>query len=274
MYSAIYSPDHTQRLRLEIDLDPENPREWSNLGTMVCRHRRYLLGDQQEGLDDLMHALDDDWQRFGADLRDCPGTWSLNPEESEPELLEVAERYGLTADEYGEVANPYDPDTGDPGQVFESIELLERLAGKSLVYWMPLYLYDHSGITMSTGPFACPWDSGQVGIIYVTRRKAEQEMPRWDGEDESDWEQRVCQALRSEVAVYDQYLTGDVYGFVLESLDREQVETGEAPEDFADEPSVWDDGDSCWGFFGDDLRTNGMLDHLDDQVKRWVSASL
>src|SRR5580692_11428356 len=33
---------------------------------------------------------------------------------------------------------------------------------------LPLYLYDHGGITMSTGPFLCPWDSGQVGYIVAT----------------------------------------------------------------------------------------------------------
>jgi hypothetical protein len=30
------------------DEDPESPREWSNLGTMVCFHRRYNLGDKHD----------------------------------------------------------------------------------------------------------------------------------------------------------------------------------------------------------------------------------
>lgn len=29
------------------DNSPENPREWDNLGTMICKHRRYSLGDVQ-----------------------------------------------------------------------------------------------------------------------------------------------------------------------------------------------------------------------------------
>lgn len=29
------------------DHEPESPREWENLGTMVCCHRNYLLGDVQ-----------------------------------------------------------------------------------------------------------------------------------------------------------------------------------------------------------------------------------
>ena len=30
---------------------------------------------------------------------------------------------------------------------------------------LPLFLYDHSGLTMNTAGFACSWDSGQVGFI-------------------------------------------------------------------------------------------------------------
>lgn len=26
---------------------PQNPREWDNLGTMVCSHKLYYLGDEQ-----------------------------------------------------------------------------------------------------------------------------------------------------------------------------------------------------------------------------------
>ena len=32
---------------------------------------------------------------------------------------------------------------------------------------LPVYLYDHSGVTISTSPFSCPWDSGFFGIIAV-----------------------------------------------------------------------------------------------------------
>jgi len=36
---------------------------------------------------------------------------------------------------------------------------------------LPLYLYDHSGITINTTGFSCRWDSGQVGFIYITKDK-------------------------------------------------------------------------------------------------------
>lgn len=89
--------------------------------------------------------------------------------------------------------------------------------------YLPLYLYDHSGITMSTRPFSCKWDSGQVGFMYVTKEQIDKE---WDGDVE-----KAKKYLEGEVKTYDQYLTNDVWGFTIEDID------GPAEE-------------SCWGFFG------------------------
>jgi hypothetical protein len=33
-------------IKIVPDDDPMDPREWDNLGTMVCRHKRYALGDK------------------------------------------------------------------------------------------------------------------------------------------------------------------------------------------------------------------------------------
>jgi hypothetical protein len=105
---------------------------------------------------------------------------------------------------------------------------------------LPLYLYDHSGITMSTGPFDCPWDSGQVGWIVCDTETLEREFA---GDRE-----RAEKALRAEVAVYDAYLTGSVYGFIVEELEGDD----------------WEEVDSCWGFYGDDIHENGIADSLGD----------
>lgn len=85
------------------------------------------------------------------------------------------------------------------------------------ILWLPLYLYDHSGITMSTTGFSCPWDSGQVGIIYITREAAEKEWPRITNketgklETNDEWVARVYEYARGEVAEYDAYISGEVY---------------------------------------------------------------
>ena len=109
---------------------------------------------------------------------------------------------------------------------------------------LPLYLYDHSGLTMSTGPFSCPWDSGQVGFIYADILKEH---------DEKAWTARVREKaekiLRSEVKEYDQFIRGDVYGYIVES----RVPPA-APEygydDDSDDDSAWEEVESCWGMFG------------------------
>jgi hypothetical protein len=92
---------------------------------------------------------------------------------------------------------------------------------------LPLHLYDHSGITMSTSGFSCPWDSGQVGWIYMPWMTAVRE---WSGTDE-EIRAKALDCLKAEVKEYDQFLTGDVWGYVIKDEDDEE-------------------GDACWGFYG------------------------
>jgi hypothetical protein len=152
-------------LKIHADGDSESPRQWDNLGTMVCWHDRYVLGDERPG--------------------------------------------------------------GSPDGYFDDEEPFVRL---------PLYLYDHGGITMSTGPFSCPWDSGQVGWIYVTLDQVKKEfgVKAVNGAIKK----KVIACLESEVRVYDQYLRGAVWGY-----------------EYGD--------DSCWGFLGDTLEETGLLEAID-----------
>lgn len=112
---------------------------------------------------------------------------------------------------------------------------------------LPLYLYDHSGITMSTRGFSCPWDSGQVGVIVCTPDKIKVE---WNGDRE-----KATEYLQGEVAVYDSFLTGSVYGYNIEHTDDDCDHCGQAPE-----PTHVD---SCFGFYGECL--DAMKDHVEDE---------
>ena len=79
---------------------------------------------------------------------------------------------------------------------------------------LPLYLYDHSGITIRTIPFSCGWDSGQVGYIYATR---EQILKEYGVKKvTSKIREKVEKLLIAEVDTYDKYLTGEVFGFIIE----------------------------------------------------------
>lgn len=104
----------------------------------------------------------------------------------------------------------------------------DDLRCSDLIY-LPVYMYDHSGITVNTGGFNCPWDSGQLGWIWCTKEAARLEWPNTKDE------QLVALAedrLRAEIKSWDLYLTGQVYGYEVYGLDWELV-------------------DSCWGFLGD-----------------------
>ena len=158
-------------LKIYQDDNPESPREWDNLGTMVCFHSRYDLGDEHE------FSTSDDFVEF------------------------------LKQDN---------------------------------VISLPLYLYDHSGITMRTHKYNKPgsaywqypeWDFGLVGYIYVTKDAIRKEYG-WKIITKQRLE-KVIQHLLNEVKVYDDYLTGNVYGYALECAICEETI------------------DSCWGFYGD-----------------------
>ena len=77
----------------------------------------------------------------------------------------------------------------------------------------PLYLYDHGGITMSTEPFSCKWDSGQVGFVYVTKKMI---LETFGGKNVSNkLKERAMDLILGEVKTYNQYLTGDVHDYTI-----------------------------------------------------------
>ena len=174
VYEETYR-DHT--IKIIHDPNPENPRDYDNLGTMACWHRRYRLGDK--------HDHDD-------------------PRDLLIDLCEVSGETDLSIN-----------------------DLVARAVKRAVI--LPLYLYDHSGITMNTTGFHSPWDSGQVGYIYVTFEDIRKEygVTRVS----KNLRAKITDHLRQELATYDHYLTGNCYGFVVEK-DDEEVE-------------------SCWGFLGD-----------------------
>lgn len=169
------------RLSIYYDTNPMNPGEWDNLGTMVCWHRKYELGDEQAQNIGLYSSWDE---------------WLEN-------------------------------------------EVLIPNGGEENVVYLPLYLYDHGGITMNTTGFSCPWDSGQVGWIYTTYSEIEREF----GQVTDEVIDKVKNILRNEVRVYDGYLRGEVYGFILE--EKKTCDCCGHVE--------YEEIDSCWGFYGDDL---------------------
>ena len=129
-------------------------------------------------------------------------------------------------------------------------EMQEHITNKlKAAVCIPIFMYDHSGITIQTEAFACPWDSGQVGFIYVTEKKLKDTY----GEVALTAEhiERATASLENEVKVMNRYVMGDVYGFQL-------VKREEGAED-----SIID---SCSGFYGEDIGSNTMLEHIPEEL--------
>lgn len=143
------------------DSGVESPREWSNLGKMICFHRRGNYGDKHE---------------------------------------------------------------------FDTPTDLNEFFKENNVVKLPIYMYDHSGVTLSTGrgyPFNDPWDAGQLGYIYATYEEIRKEYGiKYVTKTIIE---KVEKVLKSEVAVYSRYLNGEVYGWMVSTL--------EDPEEQLD--SVW-----------------------------------
>lgn len=211
IYKAIeLKNDHV--LHIVYDDYPESSRSWDNLGTMICAHRRYNLGDIQ------------------ADSKlKC--------------LQQIADDLGIT--EIIEDLEMYEEIYGDEEQLQDWINSREDFV------ILPLYLYNHSGITMNTTGFSCRWDSGQVGYIYCPTNRILKEY----GNTNQDNLTKVKDILENEVKIYDQYLTGDVYGFKL--YKKEKCSLGHEHLEFID---------SCYGFYGSDFKQNGIFDHIDSEL--------
>jgi len=171
-------------LHIEQDKYPPNPREeFDHLGTMVCWHRRYELGDENPAYTPHCWLL----QEFG-DLED--DSWWY-----------------------------WAKDHNLPNNVLN--RLLKRFDQQYI--WLPLYIYDHSGIAMSTESFTCPWDSGQVGFIYVSKDRVRKEY-KWKRLTKKRVHQ-IENILESEVEEYHFYLCGEVYCAKVEDEDGNTVDS-------------------------------------------------
>ena len=92
---------------------------------------------------------------------------------------------------------------------------LKKKEPKAII--LPVYLYDHGGITIKTTPFNCPWDSGQAGYIYTTRERVRD----WTGHTRMTAKRKAAieDMLRDEIRIYDQYIRGDIYKYIIEDED-------------------------------------------------------
>lgn len=284
-------------LHIQDDEMPNSPRgdDTCELDIMACFHSNYNLGDTLEDKDS-----EEFWRRLvrenvadaeiaaAAEEGKLLGIRIARNDEN-PELVDIYETYSYAtilghtaAEEWLEYEAVPKDSVGsylsDDLTVSHCMTLMEPYAE-----WLPLWLYDHSGIAMSCGvrtyPYTDEWDSGQVGWIVALKKTIMSEtydyvldengerirvehlhengVSTWSYQTtpltEETWRERAKEIMKADVELYDQYLTGDVYGFTL--YEAEPVEGGGKPD--------WEEVDSCWGFYGCDILTNGIVDNID-----------
>ena len=204
------------------DFFPNPRREDENFGTMICFHRRYQLGDEHDysNSDDLIKDL----------------------------YIKAAGGGDRGKQKYEDLTEKYDVWPLSSQRIQELNQALMSQIEKMYVV-LPVYLLDHSGLAMSTTDFNDRWDSGQVGIIFVSNDKIKEEY-------EVDFIEPVLrlqveERLKEEVAEYDAYLRGECYCFEL-------YEDGELVH-------------SCGGFTGAfDKAVKDMVEYLPDDCAGMV----
>ena len=187
MNEAIETIDYKGfKIKIYLDTDVhESPRDWENLGTMVCFHKRYTLPCESKDVD-----CDD----------------------------------------------------------FDSWDSMRDYIIKELnaVVILPVFMYEHGGVTINTTGFSCRWDSGQIGFIYVDRETILKEYScKYISKKIKE---KVKKTLLSEIEIYDKYLRGEVYGFVIEDANGEHH-------------------DSCWGYYEKDYMISECKSHIDWYIK-------
>ena len=104
---------------------------------------------------------------------------------------------------------------------------------------LPLYMYDHGGITISLSPFQCRWDSGQVGFVVIPRLKMIEEFGKKNFTPKL--KARALEVAKGEVETMDQFVTGQVYGYKIFGPMTGDLDDDDCREELS----------SCWGFYGE-----------------------
>ena len=90
-------------------------------------------------------------------------------------------------------------------------EEIQFLLDQDDICGLPLYITDHSGISMQTYRLDA-WDSSFVGLIFVDKQTFFAETCR---KDDCDWKAEAKKILESEIKTYSQFLEGDVQQYTL-----------------------------------------------------------
>lgn len=139
------------------------------------------------------------WDNIGTMLC-CNRSYQLGDcnsnKETELQLAEICRKYGKSDEEIDEMT---------------FAEEIQFILNQDDVCGLLLWLYDHSGISISTGR-VCSWDSSFVGLIFVEKDFYLAQMCL---KDEEGWKEKAKKTLEGEIETYSDFLEGNVYMWTL-----------------------------------------------------------
>jgi hypothetical protein len=115
------------------------------------------------------------------------------------------------------------------GDEILSLDKIEALLKSTKHITLPVYAYIHGGIVLNTIGFDCPWDSGQIGCIYIAKDKVRNSFNT--KRVNKSLHKKIINYLSQEIEIVSHYLNGDVFGYVIKNDDGNEL-------------------DSCWGYYG------------------------
>ena len=139
------------------------------------------------------------WDNIGTMLCCYPGYYLgdyNSNKETEEQLAEICRKYGKSDEEIDEMT---------------FAEVIRFILNQDNICGLPLYITDHSGISMQTYRFDA-WDSSFVGLIFVEKDFYLAQMCL---KDEEGWKEKAKKALESEIKIYSNFLEGNVCAWIL-----------------------------------------------------------
>jgi hypothetical protein len=164
----------------------------------------------------------------------------------------------------------------DPQDIAEWYQASFRTLDYNGYHVFPVAAYIHSGVilNLTNSLQRQGWDTSVCGFVLVHKEKVILNKINITKSNEAIAEDYAGSLLNT----WNQYLSGDVWGFrVFKKVKYYKISKNTLYEissegrysmdlvqflNVAEEISELEEEDSCWGFYGSNIKTNGILDHI------------
>lgn len=258
------------KLEIHVDDIPWDPREGHNLGTMICHHKIYDIGDKQIK---NFHRYEDWWGVLISEL-----SWEfdvyekdLQTEEEREELLDRIVFLPISMYEHSNIR--LSPNSRNQvGWLYCSKEKAVKQTGYTA---KELYAgtrdrqpevgehikiedYDRYGVienikdnilTVNFDYHKSPKSRNDNNIVEITPDEIQEVMAY-----------RLKEMLKNELQTYDKYVSGEVYRFKFYKKEKCE-DCGHINKELID---------SCGSFYGYDIKKNGMIHELPKEGQKLI----